>query len=302
MAPVSLEARMLSLAGHVLESRLREYLALALLAVAWGCRAQVGLPAGVMVACATDAECPESYTCRLPLGRCVQGSVIARCGDGVIDFGEVCDDGNDGNDDECTNTCALPTCGDGILQAGEGCDEAEANADDRACTSRCVAAACGDGLIQVGVEACDAAAENADDGACTTACQPNVCGDGLRWQGVEVCDDGNADSGDGCRGDCRKIELCGDAEVDAGEGCDDGNANAADGCHACLTTTWLATQVTGSNAAAISAGLYAPPRHRAGPEWESLHCRQRKSPRPPCGCGDRRHHHGRRQRHRWLLR
>jgi fibro-slime domain-containing protein len=50
----------------------------------------------------------------------------AICGDGVLSFGEECDDGvNDGGYGECNPGCVLgPFCGDGIAQPefGEGCD------------------------------------------------------------------------------------------------------------------------------------------------------------------------------------
>ena len=58
------------------------------------------------------------------------------CGDGVIQPGEECDDGNDINDDACTNTCALPACGDGILQPGEECDDGNAD-DNDGCAADC---------------------------------------------------------------------------------------------------------------------------------------------------------------------
>jgi cysteine-rich repeat protein len=35
------------------------------------------------------------------------GDVDAVCGNGSIDTGELCDDGNDNDDDYCTNTCSL---------------------------------------------------------------------------------------------------------------------------------------------------------------------------------------------------
>lgn len=42
------------------------------------------------------------------------------CGNGVVDPGEACDDGNQYNNDECTNVCTLTRCGDGILQNPNG--------------------------------------------------------------------------------------------------------------------------------------------------------------------------------------
>ncbi len=62
------------------------------------------------------------------------------CGDGIVDAGEACDDGNwadgDGCEADCTETPAL--CGDGVVQPGEGCDDG--NLDDTdGCTTVCEA-------------------------------------------------------------------------------------------------------------------------------------------------------------------
>jgi len=47
----------------------------------------------------------------------------ASCGDGVVDPGETCDDGNDIDNDRCTSQCQRNTCGDGYLNVGvEQCD------------------------------------------------------------------------------------------------------------------------------------------------------------------------------------
>jgi hypothetical protein len=37
------------------------------------------------------------------------------CGDGVRNGDELCDDGNDDEEDECTSRCEPPRCGDGVL-------------------------------------------------------------------------------------------------------------------------------------------------------------------------------------------
>jgi cysteine-rich repeat protein len=46
------------------------------------------------------------------------------CGDGVVQAGEECDDGNQIDTDTCLSTCQSATCGDGKLQEGvEQCDD-----------------------------------------------------------------------------------------------------------------------------------------------------------------------------------
>src|SRR5690606_7826353 len=63
------------------------------------------------------------------------GSKPGRCGDGVVDTGEGCDDGNDEDGDGCTATCTVeegwtctgaqgctPICGDGLILGDEECD------------------------------------------------------------------------------------------------------------------------------------------------------------------------------------
>jgi cysteine-rich repeat protein len=154
-----------------------------------------------------------------------------RCGDGVVQPGEQCDDGNAVNEDGCTSACTLPRCGDGVLHAGEECDDGN-DLDYDACTNTCRLPRCGDGILQAG-EACDDG--NADDhDACTNACQRARCGDGIVRRGVEACDDGNPDDGDGCTSACR-LATCGDGVLQAGEECDDGDANNQDGClESCL--------------------------------------------------------------------
>ena len=53
----------------------------------------------------------------------VAGGAIApveRCGDGVRQGQEACDDGNPEDTDECTTECEEPRCGDGYTQAVRG--------------------------------------------------------------------------------------------------------------------------------------------------------------------------------------
>ena len=125
-----------------------------------------------------------------------------------------------------------PECGDGFVDPGEECDDGDGNSDDGACTFDCALAKCGDGLIQQGVEECDLGLENSDAGACTQTCALARCGDEKVQVGVEVCDFGDEPGEDdlindddaygGCTTACEWGPHCGDEEVQPEEECDDG--------------------------------------------------------------------------------
>jgi fibro-slime domain-containing protein len=55
---------------------------------------------------------------------------VPTCGDGIIGYGEECDDGgNNGGYNACQSDCTLGAyCGDGIVQENEACDDADPNA------------------------------------------------------------------------------------------------------------------------------------------------------------------------------
>ena len=71
--------------------------------------------------------------------------LCGRCGDGIIDDDEACDDGNLNERDDCLNDCTEPRCGDGIVNGEEADDGNDSDAD--ACLTNCVEAACGDGIV-----------------------------------------------------------------------------------------------------------------------------------------------------------
>lgn len=61
----------------------------------------------------------------------------AACGNGVLEIGEQCDDGNTDNTDACLNTCVNASCGDGFVQSGvEECDDGNL-IDGDGCSSTC---------------------------------------------------------------------------------------------------------------------------------------------------------------------
>jgi len=152
------------------------------------------------------------------------------CGDGTVDPGEVCDDGNTANGDGCRSDCTEERCGDAIIDLTEQCDDGNTTSGD-GCDAACRIEpdpVCGDGNVDPG-EVCDDGNTTGGDG-CRSNCTLELCGDGINDPG-EMCDDGNTAGGDGCRSNCM-LELCGDGVNDPGEQCDDGNTANGDGCDA----------------------------------------------------------------------
>jgi cysteine-rich repeat protein len=122
------------------------------------------------------------------VGTC-HGGVCAgnSCGNGVVDPGEMCDDGNTVSGDGCRGDCMkIEMCGDGVIDVGEECD------NTTSCEPNCTLPRCGNGILDPG----------------------------------EVCDDGNTMSGDGCNASCSSTESCGNGILDPSEGCDMGAANS----------------------------------------------------------------------------
>jgi cysteine-rich repeat protein len=182
----------------------------------------------------------SSTSFRLDTG-CVQAAV-GLCGNGTLDPGETCDDGNGVNGDGCSSGCALEngwtcqgepsvcieTCGDGLVVGGEQCDDGNMT-DGDGCSAACTVEPgwicpgqpfmctrlCGNGILDVG-EGCDDGNTGDGDG-CSASCadengwicngEPSICeencGDGL-VVGEEQCDDGNLTPGDGCDQSCER--------------------------------------------------------------------------------------------------
>ncbi len=169
----------------------------------------------------------------------------AVCGNGIREFGERCDDGNQVYGDGCSGDCTLEAeCGNGIREPGETCDPSSScvtscptlgctilglagKAD--ACTAQCVPAGTRTACVS-GDACCPAGCTEADDSDCAAACGNSVFDLG------EECDDGNRVSGDGCSATCTIEQFCGtDSE------CQDGDVCTADACVAgvCQRTNLL---------------------------------------------------------------
>jgi cysteine-rich repeat protein len=112
----------------------------------------------------------------------------AICGDGIIQEGEQCDDGDRNSSDGCTTQCKF-TCTE-----NSDCDDSNPCNGEEICNNN---------------HACEDAAEDADDRtpcgdkkSCRKGiCIDNVCGDRFVTRD-ETCDDGNKDPDDGCTPDC----------------------------------------------------------------------------------------------------
>jgi cysteine-rich repeat protein len=223
----------------------------------------------------TNFESPPS--CSYPAGEeILSGAPVAGldamfrtytlCGNGTLDPGEQCDDGNDDPSDGCTNHCTV--CGDGIVEAPEQCDDHNlVNGDG--CDANCTRTGCGNGIVTAG-EACDdgnrldgdccsstcqfdrAGAACLDDanpctddvcdgaGACTHPANAAPCSDGIACNGPDTCAGGTCSVHAGnpcatrpeCRRDCLEGSFGFTCVTDpAGTACSgDGDSCTTDAC------------------------------------------------------------------------
>ena len=175
-------------------------------------------------------------------GTATKSWVTPQCGNGVVEGGEECDDGNQVNTDACTNACLNKRCGDGYVQSGEQCDDGNQNQND-ACKNNCTNNVCGDQIVNPDTEECDDGNTVNNDG-CTNLCKSPVCGDGIKQTG-EQCDDGNQVNTDACTNACENAR-CGDGITGPGEQCDDGNLTNNDACTNACQNARCGDGITGS--------------------------------------------------------
>lgn len=136
------------------------------------------------------------------------------CGDGVLEPGEACDDGNTDDGDCCSSSCEFESagsaCDNGIFCDGtDTCDGAGSCADSSG--DPCV------GNVGDADFDCSESCNESTDSCTATDPNGSACSDGLFCNGVEQCSNGACgfSSGDPCAGNI------GDADFDCSESCNE---------------------------------------------------------------------------------
>ncbi len=169
---------------------------------------------GIYGACCANGQCfvTAQWYCESGVGGTYQGDstscetpgICSTCGNGVVEYGEQCDDGNtlsgDGCDANCqlesiTTTTSLPSSSTTTLPPATG-----------ACCANGRCFVTGSGLCEFGTY-------QGDGTSCETPGICSACGNGLIESGEE-CDDANTTAGDGCDASC-KVEQCWACSADA---------------------------------------------------------------------------------------
>lgn len=210
----------------------------------------------------------------------------AICGNSIIEDNEQCDDGNILTGDGCNEICRIEeeiteTCGNGTLDVGEMCDEGAFNSDTEpnSCRKNCQKASCGDYIIDAG-EACDSGTGNTDflPDHCRKTCQLPSCGDSIVDEG-EQCD-----GGPDCLPNCtrQRKPRCGNGKQEFGEQCDDGNVRPGDGCsNVCIIEPLISGIALCGNGIIDANEQCDDGNRRAGDGCNQLCWREVPAPRQP---------------------
>lgn len=131
------------------------------------------------------------------LDACLRSCRIAGCGDGFVHAanGETCDAGEanaNTPDAACRTNCQPQRCGDGILDGGEACDDGNVVSGD-GCSGDCQSTeVCGNGYIDaLRGEQCDTGVAGLGADGCSSICRSEV----LAWRDLSLPGVGGYDMG-----------------------------------------------------------------------------------------------------------
>ena len=199
------------------------------------CNPTAGCELGTPVVCNDDIACTTD-SCNESTDQCEVAN--ACCGNGTLEPGETCDDGNTLAGDCCNAVCQVEVgpCDDGnncttsdVCTPG-GCAGTPLDCSflDSACTDgQCdtINGECVSVNINEGGPCDDANACNTNDVCLSGIC--SACGNDSVDVGCgETCDPPVSGS---CDATCQSV-TCGNSIVQTGEECDDGNSKNGDGC------------------------------------------------------------------------
>ena len=152
-----------------------------------------------------DSDCFNADLCDPIEGLCEERNL---CGNGVMESGEFCEDGNSIDDDGCSSTCQIEfdsTCtATGQCESNNDCD-----LDGLAVCKVARGYQCTQDEDCFNSDLCDPF-----DQVCE---ERNTCGNGV-LESEEFCDDGHLTEGDGCNSLCQ-IEF--DSECSSLGQCED---------------------------------------------------------------------------------
>ncbi len=102
-------------------------------------RAGIVCELGTDLVCGADGLTTYSTPCEARDAGETNYTAGACCGNGAVELGEQCDDGNKNSGDGCSSSCQLEqpvVCGNGVVEAGEQCDDGNTTSGD-GCSSSC---------------------------------------------------------------------------------------------------------------------------------------------------------------------
>jgi cysteine-rich repeat protein len=204
--------------------------------------------------CLDGVPLPNGTDCTTPSdlpGACSEGLCVPdTCGNGIVDAGEDCDDGDATSGDGCEPDCTFSCSGDADCSGADPCVDGTCQDNDRgrACVPSYTTDACNDGLNCTVTDLCDGA------GSCV--------GSG------NACDDGLACTADGCAegpsGPTCDNHVLADQCLIEGACYTSGAANPANSCQVCSSAASATSWTSVADRTMCSGGICCGGQCRAG--------------------------------------